>query len=406
MTQTRRIFLSNSETSNQYKTSENRKQGTNQTGMRAFNERLILSLLREHASLAKSDIAKMTKLTAQTVSVIMRKLESEGLLLKGDPIRGKVGKPLIPMKLNPEGAFFLGLKVGRRSSQLVLIDLLGDVKKSREINYKYPSPNLIVEFALNNITAIKRELSTEKCDRILGLGLAIPYQLWNWCDETGAPRDAMNSWKENNIQEIFEYELPYPIYQQNDATAACGAELAFGNTHGSNDFIYIHVGAFIGGGIVLNGRLFTGTTGNAGAIGSMPVSHGENNLKQLINIASITSLEKKLLENNQSTVWLWENPNQWNNDAPEINEWIKEAGHSIAYAIITSCSVINFESAIIDGWLPRHVLKKLIKEVKREIQQMDLDGLQAPEVYRGVVGINSKSIGAASLPLSDKFMLG
>ena len=37
------------------------------------------------------------------------------------------------------------------------------------------------------------------------------------------------------------------------------------------DFIYFYVGAFVGGGLVLNGGLFAGRTGNAAALGSMPV---------------------------------------------------------------------------------------------------------------------------------------
>ena len=58
------------------------------------NERLVLSLVRRHEALAKSDIARMTGLSAQTVSVIMRALERDGLLLRGDPLRGRVGQPL------------------------------------------------------------------------------------------------------------------------------------------------------------------------------------------------------------------------------------------------------------------------------------------------------------------------
>ena len=34
--------------------------------------------------------------------------------------------------------------------------------------------------------------------------------------------------------------------------------------------MYVFIGTFIGGGVVLNGSLFTGKTGNAGAIGSLP----------------------------------------------------------------------------------------------------------------------------------------
>ncbi|MDE3122078.1 MAG: MarR family transcriptional regulator, partial [Paracoccaceae bacterium] len=82
--------------------------------MRAHNERLVLSLVR-HEPMAKSDIARITGLSAQTVSVIMRSLEADGLLLRGEPIRGRIGQPSVPMHLNPEGAFFFGVKIGRRS---------------------------------------------------------------------------------------------------------------------------------------------------------------------------------------------------------------------------------------------------------------------------------------------------
>src|SRR6185312_12448109 len=98
--------------------------GTNQSGMRDYNERLVLTLVRQHGSLAKTEIARVTGLSAQTISVIMRGLEEDGLLVRGAPVRGKVGQPSIPMSLNPDGAFFLGLKLGRRSADLVLIDFL------------------------------------------------------------------------------------------------------------------------------------------------------------------------------------------------------------------------------------------------------------------------------------------
>ena len=80
------------------------RRGSNQSGMRAYNERLVLSLVRQFNQLAKSQITQMTGLSAQTVSVIMRALEADGLLQKGDPVRGKVGQPSVPMSLRREGA--------------------------------------------------------------------------------------------------------------------------------------------------------------------------------------------------------------------------------------------------------------------------------------------------------------
>src|SRR5215475_6756558 len=76
--------------------------GANQIRVRAYNERLVLSLVRRHGALSKAEIARRTGLSAQTVSVIMRALEKDGLLERGEPIRGRVGQPSIPMRLNAD----------------------------------------------------------------------------------------------------------------------------------------------------------------------------------------------------------------------------------------------------------------------------------------------------------------
>ena len=47
--------------------------GTNQTGVRLYNERLVLSLIRRHGDLPKADIARMTGLSPQTISIIINR---------------------------------------------------------------------------------------------------------------------------------------------------------------------------------------------------------------------------------------------------------------------------------------------------------------------------------------------
>ena len=89
--------------------SDDLSRGTNQTGVRLYNERLVLSLVRRHGSLPKADIARRTGLSPQTISTIANSLEADGILQRQNPLRGKVGQPLVPYALNPRGAFFLGL---------------------------------------------------------------------------------------------------------------------------------------------------------------------------------------------------------------------------------------------------------------------------------------------------------
>ena len=94
--------------------------GSNQSGLRDYNDRLVLSMIQRSGAIPGVEIARRAGLSPQTVSVILRSLEADGLLERGTPQRGRVGKPSIPMGLNPEGLFSVGVKIGRRSADLVL----------------------------------------------------------------------------------------------------------------------------------------------------------------------------------------------------------------------------------------------------------------------------------------------
>lgn len=380
--------------------------GTNQSGMRDHNERLVLSLVREHGSLAKSDIARMTGLSAQTVSVIMRELEEEGLLLRREPVRGRIGQPSVPMALDPDGAFFIGLKIGRRSAELVLIDFLGTVRAMLQHSYPYPTPRETVAFVAAGIAEMRKALTPAQDRRIAGLGIAVPFELWNWADAAGAPRAVMEEWRHLDIKAEIQALYDFPVYLQNDATSACGAELVFGKTAGLRDFLYFYIGAFAGGGVVLNGRLYPGPTGNAGAVGSMPVPGPANTPAQLIDIASIATLEKALIARGVDAARLWSSPDDWGDIGEELDLWIARAAEALAYAVVAAASVIDFEAAVIDGWMPLGVRHKLVQAVQEALPHVDAEGLRLPVVQAGSVGIHARALGGASLPLSERFLVG
>ena len=242
-----------------------RSRGTNLLGVRAYNERLVLSLVRRFSSLPKAEIARLTGLSAQTASVIVRALESDGLLLRLEPNRGRVGQPSVPLKLNPDGAYALGLHIGRRTASLILMDFVGSVRDQIRCSYAYPDVGDLLAFTAKSLTELTEKLSSEQRQRIAGLGVAVPFELWNWRSEVGAPHSSLEAWRNCNLQAELESLGGLPVWISNDATAACGAELTFGRGRDYDDFLYFFVGYFAGGGVVLNGELYSGRQGNAGA---------------------------------------------------------------------------------------------------------------------------------------------
>jgi predicted NBD/HSP70 family sugar kinase len=381
--------------------------GTNQTGVRLYNERLILSLIRRHLSLPRAEIARRTGLSAQTITVIMRQLEADGLVLKQDRQRGKIGQPSVPFALNPDGAYSLGLKIGRRSKDLVLIDFVGDVRRARHQVDEYPTPAAVLDFVARGIEEISAGQAPGVTQRISGLGIAAPFELWNWEEQIGAPRDVLDQWRTFDLREEIARVCPWPVFFCNDATAACAAELVFGNRDHHLDFLYFFVGSFVGGGVVLNGDLFLGASGNAGAFGSMPIATTGNDgttiHPQLIRSGSIYRLEQELAAAGRDPSILWRSPDDWGDLGAPLDAWIEEVSSGIAFAVVAAISVIDFPAGIVDGAFPTSVRQRIVMRVNERLPDFDHQGLSPVIVTEGSIGSGARAIGAACLPLLANF---
>jgi predicted NBD/HSP70 family sugar kinase len=355
--------------------------------------------------LAKSDLTRLTGLSAQTISVIMRRLEADGLVIRGEPQRGRIGQPSIPLSLNPEGAYSLGLKIGRRSMELVLMNFLGEVIHRSARTHRYPKPDQAIQFAHDAIGALISRLNSDALSRIAGLGIAMPFYLWNWTRALGVPDEAMADWRDADIRSEIASMYAFPVYLENDASSACAAEIAFGVANTPDDYLYFYVGYFIGGGVVLNRALYTGPGGNSGALGPMPVVGRDGKVCQLIEVASLSELEKQLAEQGLETSSLWEGTENWQVNAGILDDWIASAAAGLAHAIASACSLIDFSAIVVDGWLPVDVRLRLVDAISDELEKLDMTGLEKPEIRSGVVGADARALGAASLPLFARFLL-
>jgi predicted NBD/HSP70 family sugar kinase len=347
----------------------------------------------------------MTGLSAQTVSVIMRGLEQDGLLKRGQPVRGKVGQPSIPMSLAAEGAFFLGLKVGRRSADLVLTDFLGRMRAARRRVYRYPTPDTVVGFVTEAAPELAAELPPLLRDRIMGMGVAMPFQLWNWVSIIGAPQDEMDDWRVRDIGAELGTALGLPVYVQNDATSACGAELIFGTGERPKDFLYFYFGTFIGGGLVVNGQLFLGRTGNAAAVGSIQVPAPDEGTRRLIDLASMSVLAEAMDAAGEPSDHLWGQHDRWDVSDRVLDPWLDQAAGALAHATLAAAALLEVQVVLIDGWMPVAVRAELTRRTEAALLRLDLAGIDPPVIREGTVGADARALGAAAIPLSQRYLI-
>ncbi len=380
--------------------------GADQAGVRVYNERLILSLVRRYRQLSKIEVARLTGLSVQSATAIMNRLQLDGLLRREAPQRGRVGQPTVPLSLDPEGACSFGLKIGRRSCELVLVDFEGRVRARAQETFAWPTPRLILEFAARTLPSFTRTLSPRQLRRVAGLGIAAPFQLWNWGAEIGAPPGAMDLWRTIDIEREIARLCAFPVILCNDATSACAAEFFFGQGWRHRDFLYFFLGSFVGGGLVIGGALFPGRTGNAGALGSMPVTApgpAGDPPSQLIACASIYQLERRVEAAGLDPSSIWRTPADWSDFGSLLDAWIEDASQALAYACVAALSVIDFSAIVVDGAMPTGVRDRLTARVAERVEQLDRRGLSDAAIMAGAIGAEARAIGGAALPLIANF---
>lgn len=377
--------------------------GSNQVGMRQFNERIVLQAIRLHGSLAKADVARLTRLSMQTASMIVDRLIEDGLLVKQARVRGRIGQPSVPIALEPDGAYTIGIKVGRRSLDVLALDFVGHVRSREVFEYAYPDPQTLFPTLERNLGRVMTTLG-DGAAKVVGMGVAAPLWLGGWRDFLGAPPGVLDGWNAIDIRTRIAAMSGLPVEFAKDTTAACAAELVMGQGRGIRTFLYLFVGTFIGGGLVIDGRLHSGPHGNAGAVGSIPLTARNGHApRQLLHAASGFVLEQRLSERGVPAAAAHDHRAFDAEVWPITDRWLDEACEAIASTVATSSALIDLEAVVVDGEVDRQLVREIIRRTQRELDRIEWEGMVRPQLLEGTIGTDARAMGAAILPLYAHF---
>jgi predicted NBD/HSP70 family sugar kinase len=381
-----------------------RPRGSNHVGMRQFNERVVLQAIRLNGSLPKAELARLTGLTAQTIGLITARLEEDGLLIRHEPVRGRIGQPSVPMALNPDGAFALGIKIGRRSADLLLVDFTGAVRRRESLPYTFPQATTLLPAIKQHMGAIQDGLGT-LAPRLVGVGLAAPFNLGGWHKILGLPLTVSDEWNHIDLCAQVQSFCDTPVRFTRDTAAACVAELVAGRGRDLKSFLYLFVDTFVGGGLVINSHLHSGVHGNAGAVASLPlqVSADHRMPEQLIAHASLWELEQRLKENELDPTAAYDERALQVPYEAHTSAWIASAALALAQCVVSGTAFLDIDAVVIDGSFSREMLTRLIDHTEAALATYDWEGLWPATLVAGSIGSDARALGGALLPLHENF---
>jgi predicted NBD/HSP70 family sugar kinase len=386
-----------------------RPRGSNQGGMRQFNERVVLQAIRLNGSCPKAEIARLTHLTPQTVQLIIARLEADDLVRRLPPVRGKVGQPSVPMALNPDGAFSIGVVVGRRRLDMLLIDFVGKVRERLSLDYRFPDPQTLFDEIGSRLRQLRRALKPALRERLQGIGVAAPLSIGGWRELLDLDPGMAERWERVDLRRrvaALGEAAGLPVVVVKDTAAACVAELVAGRGRDLRSFLYVFIDTFIGGGLVLDSHRFEGVNGNAGAVGSLPLGLRQGAMQrppQLLNIASLWTLERRYADAGLAT-------DAWHDERamsapwlPQTQAWLAESAEGIALAINSAACLLDLAAVIVDGSFSRGLLAALLQQTAQALDLYSWEGAARPRLLAGTVGSDARAIGGALLPLHANF---
>ncbi len=391
------------------------RQGSNSTAVRHFNERRLLTVLRRLGEASKADLARHLNLTQNTAGQIVRVLEQQGLVASTGRRMGQRGQPATLLHLDPDGAYSLGIKLGRRSVDALLVDFTGGILKSRRYECLFPKPDQALKLVLRGINEIRRALPQARRNRLIGVGLALPTDLDCWRSELDAPADTCRAWQGYDITEHLRAALDIPLLSENDCTAAAVAELFHGHGRELDDFACVYINSSIGGGIVLDGDYRRGVNGNAGDIGLIPVP--PSGLRRaggptepstgslagggaiLLDRASGGSLIRHLRANGIAIVRAVDLHGVMRSHGDVVAEWLQDCAEALVVPLLSIASLLDVQAIILDGNLPKALIEALLLRLQPLLAAATPASRRLPELRLGSSGNHAAALGAALLPL-------
>lgn len=241
---------------------------------RRLNRQRLLEAVRRSGPISRADLAKKTRLSPPTVSALVEDLVNEvGLLHEVGIGTSKGGRPPIMLQFNAEFGYLVGVDVGSRTLRVALTDLQGKVLARHQEPTNSSSGTATLDQIYAAVDEVFRRARRPRT-KLYAVGIGAP----GMTDvNTGRVINAVNlpGWVDVPLRELAEARLNAPVRVDNDANMAALGERWLGSARQVDDFVFIALGAGVGAGVVVGGRVHRGHHWYAGEISHMNLDFRE-----------------------------------------------------------------------------------------------------------------------------------
>lgn len=295
--------------------------------------------------------------------------------------------------------YVLGVDLGSYGLRATLLDLSGQHLHFANQELSGSTPDEIVEHAIGLARGLLRQHNVTD-DRLVrvGVGFNGPLDLRHGTVRL-SPR--MPGWENYPLQERFEQAFDAVTLIDNDANLIALAEATFGVGEGRQNLFYLHLSSGVGGGAVLNGRLYHGGASMAGEIGHAVVGRGwdgNGRPETLEELASISGLLRRAHMLGLDT----KNLDDIFADTPIGRQIMHEQVDLLATRIAQIIALLDPEMVVLGGIVVRIGGDAFVQAIAAKVSDfIDPQFARPVPVVAASLGPDSVTIGALALALDS-----
>jgi glucokinase len=304
--------------------------------------------------------------------------------------------------------YAIGVDIGGTKTAFGIVNDMGEMLTQKSI-----PTNLNIE-AMDMIQQINREIASlldqvplNESD-LVGIGIGAPGPLNSKNGMITCPPN-LESWRNIEITKQIQEDFSIPVYLENDASAAALAEKWVGAGKDSGHFLFMTISTGIGSGIVSDGKLIAGASGNAGDIGHMVIdpSYGQCVCGQhgcFEMIASGTAIAKqgsKIVGKSISTKEVF---NLYDKGEEKIVELVNTVFEKIGIGCVSLINIFDPEKIIIGGGVSK-VGEPLFSAIRNYVEKYALNPTgRKTEIVPAGLNQDAGVIGAAAIIFNQRIV--
>ena len=302
---------------------------------------------------------------------------------------------------------------------VILVDYTAAIKWRQRIPIDADSPQLEIISQAEKMVSAALDIAKQLKIPPKGIGIGLPGLV-----DTGSGKLIIAPnlhWNGLPVRDLWMQKFNLPVFVENESNNGAMGEFFYGAAYGKSDFIYLGTGIGLGGGIVLNGKLFKGSQGFAGEIGHMKLnSDGEQCgcgdhgcWETYVGPRYITRKIKQILESGKQSII----PELVHHDLNQLTmdivieaaksqdfiatETLKETGVQLGLGISNLANIFNPELIVMGGALSP-ASPWLIPIIKQSIEKHVLPPLiNNLNIVPSKLGQDSNVMGAVALVLDN-----